>query len=217
MRNAQVRPAPWSADAPSPPRNRTRRTVSAQRTPLDAVGVQHSRVRGKAGPDRRGGVVARPVDELPRVGQYGSSCRSAARGSVPVTTRPSRRLSRSSATSRYRAAVSCGRDRRAERPAARRAAGARRHRRRRPRSSTNWRSVASSAASGMLLTSPMSMQLRLRNSTAAVSAGVVPGEAAFPFALPYSAAMSGDARRAARRPAPGRDRRGCRRCARCRC
>ena len=66
---------------------------------------------------------------------------------------------------------------------------------RRRMSSTNWRSVASSAASGMLLTSPISMQLWLRNWTAAVSAGVVSRRSGISLALPYSAAMSGDARR----------------------
>src|SRR5690242_9112105 len=62
-------------------------------------------------------------------------------------------------------------------------------------SSTNWRSVASSAASGMLLTSPISMQLRLRNSTAAASAGFVSRRSGISLCAPDL--FGGDERRRA--------------------
>ena len=34
-----------------------------QRAALDAVGMEHRRMRGKTGPDRRGGMLPRPIDQ----------------------------------------------------------------------------------------------------------------------------------------------------------
>ena len=62
----------------------------AERPPGDAVDVQNARVRRQARQDGRVRVVCSAHSSTRvRLSQYGSSSRSAARGSVPVTMRPS--------------------------------------------------------------------------------------------------------------------------------
>ena len=63
----------------------------ADKAPLDALSVEHGGMRGKARPDGRCGVFARPVHHAAKGVQYGSSFRTSARGSVPVTIRASTR------------------------------------------------------------------------------------------------------------------------------
>ena len=139
-----------------------------ERAPLDAVAVQHRRMRGKAGPDGRSGMVFRPVDD---------SCSRS-----PNTARPSGfwRAARCRSRSGRRAASAKARQ---CRDSVRRARCARPRRAALPGCANNFssttafgvaarirsvncRSVASSAASGMLLTRPMVMQFAALSSAA---------------------------------------------------
>src|ERR1700676_4602721 len=104
---------------------------------------------------------------LLKVSQYGSSIRFSARGSVPVTISPSSGASHSSEMSRYFSVSS------RRRLSARGTSGIMNNFRSTTElgvaariRSVNWRSVASTAASGMLLTRPTVMQFEALSSTA---------------------------------------------------
>ena len=163
-----------------------------QRTALDAVGVQHRGVRRQARPDGRSGMLARPVDDT---GQ-----------ASPSTARPSgfwraarcrSRSGRRAACPKARKCRGSARPVRAERASARGSSGmanslssttvsgvAARMR------STNCRSVASTAASGMLLTRPTVMQFAAFNSAADPNRAVSRKSGIVCSRRAYSAAIS---------------------------